>query len=195
MGDVMVRHGGLGFRCRLDGREGAPWLVFSNSVLTSLAMWDAQVPALRGSHRILRYDQRGHGGTDVPPAPASIEQLAADAAALLEHFDVERATFLGISMGAATTLCLAGHCNSHVARAVVVDGQAKAPPAARAVWDERIALARSDGMAALAEATVRRWFLPHLRRGRSARVGVSAVHDRCDAARRLRRLRPCPAAL
>jgi len=160
MGDVMVRHGGLGFRCRLDGTEGAPWLVFSNSLLTSLAMWDAQVAALRGSYRILCYDQRGHGGTDVPPGPARIEQLAADAAALLEHFSVERATFVGISMGAATSLCLAGHRNSRVARAVVVDGQAKAPPAARAAWDERIVLARSNGMTALAEATVRRWFRP-----------------------------------
>ncbi len=160
MADVMVKHDRLGFRCRLDGREGAPWLVFSNSLLTSLAMWDAQVAALRGSYRILRYDQRGHGGTDVPPASASIEQLAADAVVLLEHFGVERATFVGISMGAATTLCLAGRRNGRVARAVVADGQAKAPPSARAAWDERIALARSDGMAALAEATVRRWFRP-----------------------------------
>jgi 3-oxoadipate enol-lactonase len=123
-------------------------------------MWDAQVDALRGSYRILRYDQRGHGDTDVPPAPASIEQLAADAAALLEYFDVERATFVGVSMGAATALCLAGRRNSRVGRAVVVDGQAKAPPSARAAWDERIALARSDGMGALAEATVQRWFRP-----------------------------------
>lgn len=160
MPDVTVQHDGLAFQCRLDGREGTPWLVFSNSLLTALTMWDAQVDALRGSYRILRYDQRGHGGTDVPPAPASIEQLAADAAALLEHFDVERATFVGVSMGAATALCLAGRRNGRVARSVVVDGQAKAPPSARAAWDERIALARSDGIAALAEATVQRWFRP-----------------------------------
>lgn len=158
--DEFVQHDGLRFRCRLDGREGAPWLVFSNSLLTNLTMWDAQVAALAGSYRILRYDQRGHGGTDVPPGPASIEQLAEDAAALLEHFEVERATFLGVSMGAATTFCLAGQRNRRVTRAIAVDGQAKAPDTAPATWDERIELARSQGMEALAEATIRRWFRP-----------------------------------
>ena len=160
MSDVFVHHDGLRFRCRLDGAEGAPWLVFSNSLLTDLTMWDRPAADLAGSYRILRYDQRGHGGTDVPEAPTTIGQLAEDAAALLHHFAVERATFIGVSMGAATTLCLAGRRQPRIARAIAIDGQAKAPDTARAAWDERIALARTQGMAALAEATIRRWFRP-----------------------------------
>ena len=57
---------GIGINYQIDGREGAPWLIFSNSLITNLSMWDDQVAGLKDSYRILRYDQRGHGGTDAP---------------------------------------------------------------------------------------------------------------------------------
>jgi 3-oxoadipate enol-lactonase len=158
--DVLVEHDGLRFRCRLDGPEGGPWLVFSNSLLTHFGMWDEPVLALSEQYRVLRYDQRGHGGTEIPAYPSRIEQLAEDAAALLEHFAVESATFVGVSMGAATALCLAGRRHKRIARLIACDGQAKAPPTAPSAWEERIALARREGMDALAEATVRRWCRP-----------------------------------
>ena len=90
-----VPHDGLVFRCRIDGPEGAPWMVFSNSLATNLTVWDAQVAAFAGRYRTLRYDQRGHGGTTVPAAAATIPQLADDAAALMAHFGVTGAVFVG----------------------------------------------------------------------------------------------------
>ena len=93
MTGIVVNHDGLRFRCRLDGREGAPWIVFSNSLVTDLTVWDAQVAAFGDRYRILRYDQRGHGGTDVPNGPATITQLSEDAAALMVHFGVTGAVF------------------------------------------------------------------------------------------------------
>jgi len=155
-----VRVDGLRFRCRVDGEEGAPWIVFSNSLLTDLSLWDEQVAALADEFRILRYDQRGHGGTEVPESPATIDQLVADAAALLDAFAIPRAAFVGISLGAATALGIAARLPERIARVVACDGQARTPPGGAAAWQQRIDLAAEKGMEGLVEPTVRRWFPP-----------------------------------
>ena len=158
MTDRFVQHDRIRFRCRLDGTEGAPWLVFSNSLVTDLTVWDAQVTHFAGRCRILRYDQRGHGGTSVPDAPATIEQLAGDAAALMAHFGVQRAVFAGVSMGASTGICLAQRHPELVARLVASDGQAATAPGGAQAWQDRITLGKQEGMGAYAEVTVGRWF-------------------------------------
>jgi 3-oxoadipate enol-lactonase len=147
-------------RCRIDGPEGAPWLVFSNSLMTDLTLWDDQVAAFGDRYRILRYDQRGHGLSSVPEAACTFPQLVADLAAMLDHFAIERASVVGVSMGGVTALGLAALHPDRVARAAICDCQSGSTQAGAAAWDERIALAGSGGMAALVEPTVTRWFLP-----------------------------------
>ena len=102
-----VEANGIRFHCRIDGRKDAPWLVFSNSLATNLSLWDGQIATFENSFRILRYDQRGHGGTEVPSEPCSFEQLVDDVVALLDALAIPRATFVGVSMGAVTALRLA----------------------------------------------------------------------------------------
>ena len=68
---MKVKANGISFECKIDGPEGAPWLVFSNSLATDIAMWDEQAAALKNRFRVLRYDQRGHGGSDAPEARSS----------------------------------------------------------------------------------------------------------------------------
>lgn len=153
-----VVHDGLRFRCALDGPEGAPWLVLSNSLVTDLSLWQPQVDAFAGRFRILRYDQRGHGGTAVPDGPATIALLAEDAAALMRHFGVHGAVFTGVSMGASTGLCLAQRHPALVARLVMSDGQAATAPGGAAAWEGRIGIGQRGGMAAYADATLPRWF-------------------------------------
>ncbi len=155
-----VDHDGLTFNCRLDGPESAPWIVFSNSLATDLTLWDHQVEALAPTHRILRYDQRGHGGTSIPQNPATLDQLAADALALMAHFGVQHATFVGCSMGAATGFALAPRHPGRIARLVASDGQAATAPGGAQAWADRIAAARTRGMAEFADATIQRWFAP-----------------------------------
>jgi len=155
-----VRANGLLFRCRLDGAEGKPWMVFSNSLVTNLAVWDRQVAAFGDRYRILRYDQRGHGGTEVPPAPSNLDELTADAAALMTHFGARDAVFVGVSMGAATALALAARHPGLVSAVVASDGQAGTAPGGAAAWQERMDGARADGMEAFADATMGRWFAP-----------------------------------
>ncbi len=158
MSERSIGHDGLRFRCRVDGPEGAPWVVFSNSLATDLTLWDAQAEALAGRFQVLRYDQRGHGGSSVPPGPATIEQLADDADALMAAVGAAGATFVGVSMGAATGLCLAARRSSRIARLVAADGSAATPSGGAAAWAGRLEVARTGGMAAFADITLPRWF-------------------------------------
>jgi 3-oxoadipate enol-lactonase len=158
--DFHVEANGIRFRCRIDGRKDAPWLVFSNSLATNLSLWDGQIATFENSFRILRYDQRGHGGTEVPGEPCTFEQLVDDVVALFDALAIRRATFVGVSMGAITALRLAARHAGRLDRIVACDGQWVAPAGARELWEERIAVVQNQGMEALVEPTVRRWFRP-----------------------------------
>jgi 3-oxoadipate enol-lactonase len=92
----------------LEGPEDAPVLVLSNSLGTTLAMWDEQAPALSERFRLLRYDHRGHGGSPVPPGPYRIEDLGRDVLLPLDRLEVERFSFCGHSIGGMVGMWLAG---------------------------------------------------------------------------------------
>ena len=147
-------------RVRVEGPEGAPWLVFSNSLMTDLSLWDGQVATFGAGHRILRYDTRGHGGSAVPDGDCDFPGLVADLAGLMREVGVSDATVCGVSMGGVTALGLAARHPDLAARVAVCDCQPAATPAGAAAWDERIAVARAGGMAALVEPTASRWLRP-----------------------------------
>ncbi|MGH9200274.1 MAG: alpha/beta fold hydrolase [Vicinamibacterales bacterium] len=151
---------GLRFHCETSGRPGEPWLVFSNSLMTNLTMWDAQERAFRESYRILRYDQRGHGETQAPDASCTIDELADDLEALCEAFQIARAVMIGVSMGGVTALRMAQRHPSRVAGLVACDCQWFSPATSTAVWDDRIRTANDGGMSGLVEPTISRWFRP-----------------------------------
>src|SRR5215470_17554630 len=106
---MKVQANGIDFHCLIDGQEGAPWLVFSNSLMTNVSMWNDQVAAFKEDFRILRYDQRGHGGTDAPPGAYKFATLVADIIALFDVFEIDRANFCGLSMGGMAAIALAEH--------------------------------------------------------------------------------------
>jgi 3-oxoadipate enol-lactonase len=154
-----VNANGISINYTIDGNAGE-WLVFSNSLATDLTMWDAQARELSGSHRVLRYDQRGHGKTDAPTGRYSYDTLIADALALMDALGIERANFCGISMGGATALGLAECHPDRIARAIVADSGCASTPQSAQQWEERIAVAHKGGMEPLVEPTVARWFPP-----------------------------------
>jgi 3-oxoadipate enol-lactonase len=156
----LVQVNGIQFQCKVDGPPRAPWIVFSNSLMTNLSLWDEQVAALGNSFRILRYDQRGHGGTASSPGKITFDLLADDAAALLDAFEVERAVFVGVSMGAVTALRMASSHPQRLAGVVACDGQWAAPPGSAELWEQRIQDAMKVGVEVLVEPTVSRWFGP-----------------------------------
>lgn len=91
----------------LEGPEGAPVVTLSNSLSTDFSMWDEQAAVLPGRYRLLRYDTRGHGGSDVTKPPYTMEQLADDVAGLLDSLRIRKTHFVGLSLGGMTAQVLA----------------------------------------------------------------------------------------
>jgi 3-oxoadipate enol-lactonase len=157
---MRIKANGINFNYTVDGPEGAPWVVFSNSLATTVAMWDEQAAALKGKYRVLRYDQRGHGATDAPAGRYAFDTLVADAVALMDALDIRQACFAGLSMGGATALGLAQQHPDRVSGIVVCDSGCMSTPASSQQWEERIVVAQQKGMEALVEPTMARWFPP-----------------------------------
>ncbi len=159
---MRIAANGIAFNCTIDGPAGAPWLVLSNSLATTYAMWDEQTAALKGKYRVLRYDQRGHGGTDAPAGRYAYDTLVADAAGLMDALGIAKTWFGGLSMGGATALGLALQKPDRVSGIIICDHACKSTPASSQQWEERIAVAQKQGMAALVEPTIARWFPPEI---------------------------------
>lgn len=143
---------------RLDGRAGAPVLVLSHSLGTTLAMWDPQIPPLTGRFRVLRYDSRGHGESAVTPGPYTIERLARDVLVLLNGLGIERAHFCGLSMGGMVGMWLGAHAPERLERLVLCNTAARIGPPE--IWDTRIENVRKNGMNPIATPVLGRWFTP-----------------------------------
>jgi len=159
---MKAKANGISFNYQVDGPEGAPWLVFSNSLATNLGMWDEQARELGRAFRVLRYDQRGHGSTDAPAGRYAFDQLLADAVALMDALAIKKAHFAGLSMGGATALGLAQKHADRLDRVIVCDSPCQSTPVSTQQWEERIAVAQKDGIEALVEPTVGRWFPPEV---------------------------------
>ena len=155
---MKIKANGITINYQIDGPDSAPWLVFSNSLATSLAMWDEQAAALKDSFRVLRYDQRGHGSTDAPAGRYAYDTLLADAVGLLDALSIKKAHFAGLSMGGATALGLAERHPDRFDRIIVCDSPCQSTPQSSQQWEERIAVAQKQGIEALVEPTIARWF-------------------------------------
>ena len=143
---------------RLDGPTDAPTVMLSNSLMSTMATWEPQMPALTERYQVLRYDTRGHGESEVTPGPYRIEQLADDAAALIEHVGVGPVHFVGLSMGGMIAQQLGIRHPQAVRSLSLCDTASEMPP--RAMWEARFATARAEGMAGMVDGTIQRWFVP-----------------------------------
>ena len=157
---MKVKANGISINYQVDGGDGASWLIFSNSLATNLSAWDDQAREFGRSFRVLRYDQRGHGATDAPAGRYSFDTLIADAIALMDALGIKKAHFAGLSMGGATALGLAEQHSERLDKAIVCDSPCQSTPVSTQQWEERIAVAQKQGMGALVEPTVSRWFPP-----------------------------------
>jgi 3-oxoadipate enol-lactonase len=143
---------------RIDGDAGSPPLLLSNSLGTSLEMWDPQVGGLAARFRVVRYDSRGHGRSEVTRGPYSIEMLAQDALGLLGALAIPRAHFCGLSMGGIVGMWLGANAADHIDRLVLANTGAKIGTAE--LWDARIHAVRKGGTASVAAAVLSRFFSP-----------------------------------
>ncbi|MCO7221232.1 3-oxoadipate enol-lactonase [Klenkia sp. PcliD-1-E] len=143
---------------QVEGPEDAPVVLLSNSLGTTLEMWDPQVPALAERFRVVRYDTRGHGRSPSPAGDSTVDDLVDDVLALLDRLHVARAHVVGLSIGGMTGLRLAAREPERVDRLAVLCTSAH--PGNPGAWTERAATARREGTASLADAVVGRWFTP-----------------------------------
>ena len=149
---------GIKLHYQLDGDAALPVLVLSNSLGTSLAMWEPQIPELSKHFRVLRYDTRGHGQSEVTPGPYTIAQLGSDVIALLDQLEIAQAHFCGLSMGGSTFMWLAVHHPERVNKLILCNTGARIGTAE--AWNSRIETVQRDGLPAIAAAVVSRWLTP-----------------------------------
>lgn len=138
----------------IDG-EGSP-LVLASSLGTTHRLWEPNLAALHSRFRVVRYDHPGHG--ESPPGPNTVEGLARAALGLLDGLGLGRVTFCGLSLGGMVAIWLGAHASERIERLVLSSTAPRLPPAEQ--WHERAAAVRREGMAAVADAVVGRWFTP-----------------------------------
>ncbi len=137
-----------------------PWITLAHSLACDVSMWDKQAALLSQNYRVLRYDARGHGKTTAPAGPYTLAQLANDVHGLFQHLGITRSHWVGISMGGMIGQTYALEHPGVFASMVLADTTSRRPPNADAMWGERIVLAQTQGMGALVESTLTRWFTP-----------------------------------
>jgi 3-oxoadipate enol-lactonase len=152
----------LGYR--LDGN--GPPVVLSHALGCSRSMWDDTTPALAARFTVIRWDTRGHGESEVGDAPFSIGDLVSDAVRLLDELRFERVAWVGLSLGGMIGQGLAIAHPDRITRLVIANSVSRYPAEARAQWRERARIARSDGMAALADLIMTRYFSAAFRQSR-----------------------------
>src|SRR5579863_10479095 len=119
----IVRLGEVNLATRADGADGRPWIVLSSSLASTYDMWDGQIAMLTRTHQALRYDTRGHGGSSAPRGPYGFGDLVGDVVGLMDHFRIEKADLMGLSLGGMTMLGIAIDHLSRVNRVICCDAR------------------------------------------------------------------------
>jgi len=181
---------------RKDQAADAPVVMLSNSLMSSYGMWDDQVEALTEDFQVLRYDTRGHGGTDAPAAAYSIGLLVEDVIGLLDALGIDKVHFVGLSMGGMIAQLLGATYPDRVISLSLCDTACHMPPAS--LWDERIETAQTDGVDALSDGTLGRWFTEPFRKSETAAVNrirdmiqATGVQGFVNCARAIRDMNQC----
>lgn len=153
---TLTSRDGTTIHARSEGTRTGPAIVFSNSLGSTLHIWDDVIARLPSGLHIVRYDMRGHGKSQVPDGPYSMGQLVSDAGAVCDAYDVSDALFVGLSVGGMVAQGLAVK-RPDLIRALVLSNTA-AKIGNPQFWQDRINLVTSAGMAAAAQEIIPRWF-------------------------------------
>jgi 3-oxoadipate enol-lactonase len=159
---------GININYKLEGAVNAPVVVLSNSLLSNYHMWDDQIEALTNKFQVLRYDTRGHGGTDAPTTPYSLDIFVEDVIGLLDGLGIEKVHFVGLSMGGFLAQPLAVKYPDRLLSLVLCDTACHMP--VPAVWDDRIAAAQKGGVESLVDGNLERWFTVPFRNAGGAQL-------------------------
>ncbi len=158
MASDIVQLRSLRTRYSLSGKPGAPTLMFCNSLMADMSMWNRVASHLDSDWRLLRYDMRGHGGSDAPPGDYTVADLALDAIDLLDYLQLSSVHLVGISLGGMVALQMAAHQPQRFASLTIGNTGTQLSAEARQAWAARGQQVRAHGVQAVADATLARWF-------------------------------------
>jgi 3-oxoadipate enol-lactonase len=157
---MRIKSNGIQINYELSGKKGAPIVVLSHSLSSSLLMWNPQMDVLNPHFQVLRYDMRGHGKSDAPSGAYTLELLGEDVIGLLDTLNINQVHFVGLSLGGMIGQYLTLNHPHRLKSLALCDTSAIAPADAQPLWQERIEKARKQGMESLLEETMERWFTP-----------------------------------
>ena len=155
---MKARCGDIDIHYTIEG--DGPWLTMSHSLACDLSMWDVQAKALAKHFKVLRYDTRGHGQSSAPQGPYSLDTLAQDAYALLQHLGIQKTHWVGLSLGGMIGQAFTLAHPETISSLVLADTTSRGVPNAAAMWADRAKAARTQGMQSLLQPTLARWFTP-----------------------------------
>jgi 3-oxoadipate enol-lactonase len=142
---------------RVDGAAG-PWVTFVTGIANDLSLWEGQVPALERDFKCLRYDLRGHGGSEATAGDYSMEMLVRDLRALLDSLDVKRTHLIGLGLGGAIAQAFAIEHPDRLHSLMPCCCRARMVPDFAAMWHKLRDTVRQNGLESIVEPTVQRWF-------------------------------------
>lgn len=166
------RVNGVVLHHKVEGNAAGPTLVFANSLGTDFRIWNAMVADLAADYRIVRYDKRGHGLSEATPSPYAMEDHVADLKALIDHLGLVDPLVVGLSIGGMIAQGLASQ-HPGVAKGLVLMDTAHRIGSDE-LWNQRITAIEADGIAAISDQILQRWFTPDFRApGKPDFVGYS----------------------
>jgi len=163
-----VQSNGCPIYYEIEGAADKPVLMLSNSLGTTLHMWDPQAAALTTHFRLLRYDRRGHGKSGAPKGPYSMEMLGRDVLAILDALKIDKINWCGLSMGGMVGVWLGANAPERIERLVLTNTSSYFPD--KAGWNDRLKLVREKGVPAFAAPNMERWFTKGFRERSPDRV-------------------------
>jgi len=169
---MRIKAHGIQMNYELSGEKGAPVVVLSHSLSSTLLMWNPQMDALNPHFQVLRYDMRGHGKSDITSGPYTLELLADDVIGLLDALKIDRVHYVGLSIGGMIGQSLALNHAHRLRSLALCDTAAVIPAEAQPVWQERMDKARGKGMEAQVDETMERWFTPSFLKQSSPMVEI-----------------------
>ena len=153
---MKVKTNGIEINYEIEG--SGPWITLSHSLACDLHMWDPQMPLLTKNFRVLRFDTRGHGQSSAPPGEYTLEQMADDVKGLLDGLKIKQTHWAGLSMGGMIGQTFALKYPGIFQSMVLADTTSRRHQDAAKLWGERVRVAQEQGMGALVEGTLARWF-------------------------------------
>ena len=169
---MLIQANGIQMNYELSGEKDGSVVMLSHSLGSSLKMWHPQRKILESHFKVLPYDTRGHGRTDIPTSPYTLEMMGEDVIGLLDALEIDKVHFVGLSMGGMIGQCLALNHVQRLRSLVLCDTSSIFPKEGQPAVQERIDTARRGGMGALIEPTMERWFTPSFISKNGSSLGI-----------------------